>query len=73
MAYVMREFDYNCATDFEFHEDDCSIMRFPSPTPKEIYQNSKIKEIYLKQFNFPFCVDSSKFKILMKISQGTFG
>lgn len=73
MTYRTDEFNYNYSTDLIHRENYYSPMRL-QPPPKEMgSQTSKIKEIYLKQFNFPNCGNSSKFKILVKIGRGIFG
>lgn len=38
-----------------------------------VAMNTKEKEKYIEEFNFPFCDESSKYEKVAKIGQGTFG
>lgn len=35
--------------------------------------NTKEKEKYIEEFDFPFCEEASKYEKIAKIGQGTFG
>jgi cyclin-dependent kinase 9 len=35
--------------------------------------NTKEKEKYIEEFDFPFCDEASKYEKVAKIGQGTFG
>lgn len=35
--------------------------------------NALERQIYVEQFNFPFCEEINKYDLLVKIGQGTFG
>uniref|UniRef100_A0A1B6MLL6 Protein kinase domain-containing protein n=1 Tax=Graphocephala atropunctata TaxID=36148 RepID=A0A1B6MLL6_9HEMI len=41
--------------------------------PSSTIMNSKEKEKYIEEFDFPFCDEATKYEKIAKIGQGTFG
>ncbi|KAF6201814.1 hypothetical protein GE061_004209 [Apolygus lucorum] len=51
-----------------------SISSMINPVPGGFYKmNTKEKEKYIEEFDFPFCDEASKYEKITKIGQGTFG
>lgn len=43
------------------------------PKTSSTIMNTKEKEKYIEEFDFPFCEEASKYEKIAKIGQGTFG
>lgn len=58
---------------FASFNQDLSPPTSPPPTLKEMREMNKKKDKYLEQYNFSYCEKASKYSLIAKIGQGTFG
>lgn len=54
-------------------ENNYSRPSSPTYNREEMQRINQAKREYLEQYNFQYCINASKYALLLKIGQGTFG
>jgi hypothetical protein len=54
-------------------EDDLTEDDEPSTAMEKMRKLRKAKDEYLANYNYPFCPDLSRYNLISKIGEGTFG